>query len=205
MSIKNGIAAISNEVLSDVQKETEVIIKAAETEAKEILRKAKLEADQRYREELNLAKARAVAERRKIASITEVEMRNHLLQTKEDLVENAFQKVVEKFKSYVETKEYHNYMLILIEETAKKIGRKDLTIQVNAKDAQWLSQEKIESLAQKLQVELKLSRSTEQFIGGCIVQTSDGKIIYNGTIDNRLEELKPTLRVEVAKILFGET
>lgn len=205
MSIKSGIAAISNEVLSEVQKEAEVIIKAAETEAKEILRKAKLEADQRYREELNLAKARAVAERRKIASITEVEMRNHLLQTKEDLVENAFQKAVEKFKRYVETKEYQTYMLMLIEETARKIGRKDLTIQVNAKDAQWLTQEKIETLAQKLQVELKIARSTEQFIGGCIVQTSDGKIIYNSTIDNRLEELKPTLRVEVAKILFGET
>jgi V/A-type H+/Na+-transporting ATPase subunit E len=205
MSIKSGIAAISNEVLSDVQKETEEIIKRAETEAKEMLRIAKQEADQRYREELNLAKATAVAERRKIASITEVEMRNHILQTKEDLVDNAFQKAVARFKSYVETKEYRTYMLILIEETAKKIERKDLTIQVNAKDAEWLTQEKIDSLAQKLHLELKLSKSSDQFIGGCIVQTSDGKIIYNNTIDNRLEELKPTLRVEVARILFGET
>jgi vacuolar-type H+-ATPase subunit E/Vma4 len=204
MSVKSGIAAISSEVLGDVQKEAEAIIKSAEAEAKEALKTAKHEADQKYREELNNAKAKATAERRKIASITEVEMRNQLLQTKEDLVDNALKKAVEKFKGYVETKEYHTYLLKLIEETAQKIGKKELIIQINAKDAQWLTQEKIKPLAKKLQAELELSTAAEQFIGGCIVQTSDGKIIYNNTIDNRLDELKPTLRVEIAKILFGE-
>jgi vacuolar-type H+-ATPase subunit E/Vma4 len=51
---------------------------------------------------------------------------------------------------------------------------------------------------------LKLVKSNEHFIGGCIIQTVDGKMIYNSTLDTRLQELKPTLRVEVAKILFGE-
>ena len=204
MSVKTGISAISNEVLGDVQKEAEAIIKAAEAEAKETLQTAKREADQKYREELNIAKAKATADRRKIASITEVDMRNQLLQAKEDLVNSALQKAVEKFNSFVETKEYHAYLLKLVEKTAQKIGKKSLTIQVNARDAQWLTQEKIQPLAQKLQANLKISSCADQFIGGCIVQTSDEKIIYNNTIDNRLEELKPILRVEIAKILFGE-
>ena len=204
MSVKSGISAISSEVLSDVQREAETIIKAAETEAKDTLRAAKHEADQKYREELNQAKIKANAESRKIALTTEVEMRNRLLQTKEDLVDIAFQSAIEKFKDYIETEEYRTYLLKLIEETAQKIGKKDLIIQINAKDAEWLTLDKIESLAKKLSAELKLSKSSEQFIGGCIIQTSDGKMIYNSTIDNRLEELKPILRVEVAKILFGE-
>lgn len=204
MSVKSGIAAISNEVLGDVQKEAEAIIRAAEDEAKETLRIAKKEADKIYRDVINESKGKADADRRKIASITEVDMRNRLLQTKEDLVDAAFDKASAKLKSYTETEEYHAYLLRLIEAVARKIGEKDLVILVNAKDAQWLTQEKIEPLAKKLHIELKVAKAIEQFFGGCIVQTADGKIIYHSTIDSRLEELKPTLRVEVAKILFGD-
>jgi len=59
-------------------------------------------------------------------------------------------------------------------------------------------------LSKKLRRELNLSDENEDFIGGCKIQTIDGKITYDSTIDNRLQELKPALRVEVAKILFGE-
>ena len=204
MSVKSGVSAISSEVLGDVQNEAEAIIKAAEVKAKETLSAAKHEADQKYREELNQTKIKATAERRKIASVTEVEMRNRLLQTKEDLVDVAFQKAADKLKSYTDTTEYRTYLLNRIEDAARIIGKEDLIIQINPKDAQWLTEDRLKPLAKKLQVELEISKSTEQFIGGCIIQTSDGKIILNSTIDNRLKELKPTLRVEVAKILFGE-
>jgi V/A-type H+/Na+-transporting ATPase subunit E len=204
MSVKNGVSAISSEVLGDIQKEAEAIISAAENEAKETLKAAKHEADQKYRDMISHAKVKAEAERRKIASVTEVDLRNRLLQTKEDLVDVAFAKALAEFKNFVETDEYHGYLIKLIENTAKKIGQNDLVIQVNSRDAAWLTQEQLKTMAKKLHSELKLAETTEQFIGGCIIQTADGKIIYDSTIDTRLEELKPTLRVEVAKILFGE-
>ena len=204
MSVKDGIAAISSEVLGDVQKEAEATILEAENQAKETLKLAKHEADQKYREMINQAKLKAEAERRKIASVTEVEMRNRLLRTKEDLVDAAFEKAVAKFKNYVETDEYRKYLLKQIENVAKKVGQKKLVAEINAKDAVWLDQDKLAPIAKKLQAEIKLVNASEQFIGGCIIQSADGKIIYNSTIDARLEELKPMLRVEVAKILFGE-
>ena len=87
---------------------------------------------------------------------------------------------------------------------AKRISQKNLVVQVNAKDKTWLTQETLNSLTKKQDLELKLSEKTEDFIGGCKIQTVDGKITYDSTIDNRLQELKPALRVEVAKILFGK-
>ncbi len=204
MSIKNGISAISDEVVGDAQKEAEATILTAEKEAKETLQSAKREADEKYRELVGHAKAKAESERRKIASVTEVEMRNRLLAAKEELVDAAFKKAVDKFKIFVETNEYKTYLVKLIEEVAQKIGQKDLVIEINAADASWLTQETLKPLSEKLQAELKLAKSNEHFIGGCIIQTGNGKIIYNSTIDTKLEELKPTLRVEVAKILFGE-
>jgi vacuolar-type H+-ATPase subunit E/Vma4 len=87
---------------------------------------------------------------------------------------------------------------------AKEIDKKSLVVQVNVKDKGWLTQDMLNPIGKKLHYEFKLSDSTIDCIGGCKIQTEDGKIIYDGTIDNRLQEIKPVLRVEVAKVLFGK-
>ena len=202
MGIKDGLSAIANEVLGDVQKEAEAIILSAESQSKETLKAEKEQAMQNYLTLLNQATVKAEDERRKIASVTEVEIRNRLLQTKEVLVEDAFDKALIKLKDFVTTEEYHSYLLNLIKDVAKNIGQKSLVVLVNAKDKAWLTQDMLDRVSKKVHVELKLSEQTEDFIGGCKIQTLDGKITNDNTIDYRLKELKPTLRVEVAKILF---
>jgi vacuolar-type H+-ATPase subunit E/Vma4 len=204
MSIKDGLLAITNEVLSDVQKEAEAIILQAENEAKETLREAKEEADQSYKTIINQADIKAETERRKIASITEVENRNRLLQTKENLVDGAFEKAFNKLKAFTTTKQYQNYVIKLIEKVAKSISTKDIVIQVNTKDQAWLTEDTLDHLSKKIHCKLKLSSQSENFIGGFKIQTEDGKITYDSTIDSQLQDLKEALRVEVAKILFQE-
>jgi V/A-type H+/Na+-transporting ATPase subunit E len=199
---EKGISAIENEVVGDVQKEAQAVISAAESEAKEILKIAKEKADQNYHEVITQAKVKAEAERRKIASVAEVEMRNRLLSSKEELVNAAFEKALVKIKVYVKTEQYHEYLLKLIESVAKKIGQKDLVIQVNAEDEGWLTEDSLKRLSKKLRMDIKMAKKPGDFIGGCIIQTADNKIIYDSTIDTRLQELKPTLRVEVSKMLF---
>jgi vacuolar-type H+-ATPase subunit E/Vma4 len=202
MSRKNGLSAIANEVLGDVQKEAEAIILAAENEAKETLKAAKEQADQSYLTMINQATEKAEAEKRKIASVTDVEMRNRLFHAKEDLVDLAFEKVVSRLKDFARTERYRNYLLKLVEEGARKIGQKNLAVQVNAADKTWLTQDSLNRLSKKLDCELKLLDQTVDCIGGCKIQTIDGRISYDGTLDNKVQELKPVLRVEVAKILF---
>jgi V/A-type H+-transporting ATPase subunit E len=202
MSHKNGLSAIANEVLGDVQKEAEAIILAAENEAKETLKAAKEQADHSYFTLLNQAAEKVEAEKRKITSVTDVEMRNRLFQAKEDLVDLAFEKAISKLKDFTKTEKYHGYLLKLVEEGARKIGQKKLVIQVNAADRTWLTQGFLDRLSKRLDCELKLSDQAVYCIGGCRIQTADGRISYDGTLDNRMQELKPVLRVEAAKILF---
>jgi V/A-type H+-transporting ATPase subunit E len=144
------------------------------------------------------------AEKRKIASVTEVEMRNRLLQTKEDLVDAAFEKALVELRNFVETDDYHDYLLKIIQNAAERIGQKDLAIRVNAKDKKWLTPDVLKRLSKKLHCELRLLEKTNDYLGGCIIQTEDEKIIFDVTLDNRLQELKPVLRVELAKTLFEE-
>jgi V/A-type H+-transporting ATPase subunit E len=202
VSVKNGLSAITNEVLTDVQKEAEAIILAAEKEAKQTIKIAKEQADKNYSSIIDQASAKSEAEKRKIASITEVEIRNQLLRTKEELVDAAFERASAKIKDFVKTEDYHRYMLKLIESIAKNMDQKDLEIIVNHEDRAWLTQDILNSLSKKVRGELKLSNRNEDYVGGFKIQTLDGKITYDSTLDNRLKELKPTLRVEVAKAMF---
>lgn len=204
MSVKDGLAAIANDVVGDIQKEAEQVILSAEKEAKETLRAAKEQADKNYQTLMTQATAKAESEKRKIASVTEVEMRNRLLQAKEGLVDVAFDKALAKLKDFASTDKYHSYLTKLIEEVAEKIGQGDLVIVVNAKDKELLNQAVLNRLSKKLNRNLTVSEQTENIIGGCKIETSDGKITYDNTIDNKLKELKPVLRVEVAKVLFGK-
>ncbi|MCW3984241.1 MAG: V-type ATP synthase subunit E [Candidatus Bathyarchaeota archaeon] len=204
MSVKSGVAAIADEVLGDVQKEAEAILSAAESQAKETLRKAKEQADRSFHATVAEAKEKAEAEKRKRASVAEVEVRNRLLKTKEDLVDEAFEKALVELRGFVETDKYQAYLLDLIEKIAKKMDQKVLVVEVNAKDKALLTQEKLKKTSNKLGVELKISKATPNYLGGCKVQSEDGKIVYDGTLDNRLAELKPQLRAKIAKTLFGE-
>lgn len=204
MNVKDGLAAIAGEVLGDVQKESENIILEAETEAKKILHLAKVEADQTYSSIFNQAKNKAEAEGRKIASLTEVEIRNQILQAKEEQVDAAFEKAIGMLKDFTDSSEYRVYMLKLIERASKKISSKSLTITINAKDKGWLNQEELDKISKKLNLDLKLSDQTPDIIGGCIIRTEDEKVTFDSTINSKLDELKASLRTEVAKILFEE-
>lgn len=202
--IKDGLAAIASEVLEDVRKEAEALIIDSEREAKETLARAKGEAEKAYAEIVGEAKQRVDVERRKSLSVSELEMKHRVLQEKEEMVEKAFEKALAKLNKYVQTADYKDYLLGLIQQSAEKVESKSLIVYVNTKDKAWLSDGHLKRLATKLKVTLNLDDEAQDHLGGCKVQSSDGKIIYDNTIKTQLEQLKPILRHEVARILFGE-
>jgi V/A-type H+/Na+-transporting ATPase subunit E len=203
VSVKGGLSAIASEVLGDVQKEAEAIIADAQRQAKEVLQQAKAEAEKQYAQVLVEGKAKAEAEKRKIDSLTEVEIRNSLLSAKETLVEATFVKAGENLEAFVKSNKYHIYLTQQIENSTQKIASENLIVQVNRQDKKWLTQQTLNKIAKKQKITLQLSKQTLDCIGGFKIQSADGKIVYDDTLDHRLEELRPALRVEAAKILFG--
>jgi V/A-type H+-transporting ATPase subunit E len=201
-SIKKGLVAIANEILDDVEKESDIIIRDAEKKAEEILTEAKTETKGRRVRLLAEAKEKGETEKKKTRSLTEIEIRNRLLQIKQEQVNAVFDKALARLKQFAESDSYHSYLLSFIEEAAKKIESDRLVVYVNSKDREWLVNGKLDELSEKLGVKLTLANETEDCLGGCIVKTPNGKLSHDNTFEKRLETLKPILRGEVAKILF---
>ena len=113
-SIKEGLAAIANEILEDVKREAEEAIHEAEKKAEETLKKAKKEAEKIRNQLLAEAKEEGEVERRKILSQTEMEVRNRLLEEKENLINEAFSRALNRLKDFIQTEEYYDCLLQLI-------------------------------------------------------------------------------------------
>lgn len=202
MSIKKGLVALASEVLEDVKREAGEVIREAEKKAEEILRKAKEEAEEARERLLNEAKEKGEIEKRKIESLTEMEMRNELLKAKEELANAAFDKTLSRLREFVQTESYYGCLLKLISEAVEKIDSDTVVVYVNSKDREWLSHGQLDSLSEKLRVKMTLADEPQDCIGGCIVKASSEKISYDNTFENRLRMLKPVLRIKIAKILF---
>ena len=204
LNIENGILAIANEVIGDAKKEADTIVLKAENTAKELLQRAKETADKLHQEILDQTAVKIATEKRKLSSIAEVDIRNNLLQAKESIVDAAFEKTIVKLKVFVTSQEYRHYLFNLIENAVKNFEQKTLILQINAKDREWVTQDMLNQLSDKLQIDLKLSEKSGNYLGGCKIYTVDYRISFDATLDNKLHELKPLLRVKIAKKLFEE-
>jgi vacuolar-type H+-ATPase subunit E/Vma4 len=200
--VREGLVAIANEVLEDLKKESEMLICESQSAAKEKLEKAKEEANSVYNKVIEAVKEKIVADQRKAKAMTEVEIRNQFLQVKESLVEGIFEGAKEELRQFVMTSEYYPHLLELIQEGARKISAKSVVVFVNLRDKEWLLEGNLERLSKRIRVSLVLSDEVKVYIGGCRVQSSDGKRGFDNTLDARLELAKESVRGEVAKILF---
>jgi V/A-type H+/Na+-transporting ATPase subunit E len=203
-NVKKGLVAIASEILEDVQNESEKIIREAETRAKEILKQAKTEAEKRHADSVAEAKQKSEQEYKKTKSLTAIEIRNIHLQAKEEQLSAVFDEAVARLKKFVDSKNYSNYLLSFVEEAAKNIESDRLVIYVNSKDQKSFKTNQLEDLSKKLDKKLTLSTETIECMGGCIVKTPDGKLSHDNTFENRLQVLKPNIRVKLEKMLFQE-
>ena len=203
-NVKKGLVAIASEILEDVKNESEKIIREAETKAKEILKQAKTEAEKRHADNIAEAKKKSEQEYNKTKSLTAIEIRNVHLQAKEEQLNSVFDEAVARLKKFVDSKNYFDYILSFVEEAAKNIESDKLVIYVNSKDQNLFKTSQLEDLSKKLDKKLTLSKEAIECMGGCIVKTPDGKLSHDNTFENRLQVLKPNIRVKLEKMLFQE-
>lgn len=204
MSIEKGLVSIATEVLEDAEREAEKTVVEAEREAESVLRRAKEEAEKTREDLLSEAREEGERDKRKAETSTQGEIRRKLLKAKEQLVENAFGRAVTRLEELVDADEYHDYLQQLILESAENLDLERLVIYVNPKDREWLSDNELKKLSERIGVKLVLAEETKRCMGGCFVTSPDGRVSYDNTIENRLRRFREILRVKVAAILFGE-
>lgn len=139
--------------------------------------------------------------RRQILGSAELEARNSTLRA----LEGASNKVIQESLSAVTEKRpeaYQKALTRLISEGALVIGR-DAAVLCNEKDRKVVGSA-VKELNRQNGMKLTVSDKGIEAMGGVVLQSSDGTIRYDNTLEARLERIRPQLRREIVNALSGE-
>lgn len=201
-TIKKGLTAIAHEILEDVKVESEKIIRNSEDKAANILKEAKKEAESRRYRLLIETKKKLELEKKKMESLTIIEIRNKQLEVKEKYINDVFDQALKFLKKFVESENYSSWLLASVEKAVKNFDSDQPVVYVNSNDHKFLKNGNLNQLSKKVKKKLIIATENLDTIGGFMIQTPDGKKSHNNTFENRLQSIKSDLRNKIAKILF---
>lgn len=205
--------------MSETNKFTEDILKAATEKADKIIREAEAET-QRASDEAKasisreadaiLRGAHADAEAVKRRETSEARHRSKLREEREkdvimtEVLGQAKKRVMDITK---EENKYLPYLTNLVESAIRQLGDQTLLIHLNKTDMARINRASLErQIATDVKRPVKIEWSKEPIVaaGGAIVSSPDGKTRIVNTLDERFDALESKLLIEAGKSLFGE-
>ncbi|MCX8204223.1 MAG: V-type ATP synthase subunit E family protein [Candidatus Nezhaarchaeota archaeon] len=195
-------------ILNDAKSEAELILNKAKSEVEALKEEARKEAYAKLEAEVTKFKESYEEEARRRIVEARVKAKERWLKEREALIDRVVEKVKERLAVFVNSPQYVRALELLIEEAAINIGGGDLVVQLNEKDSK-LSID-FEGIAKRVafktgvDTKFKVSETNLRCIGGAIVSTTDRSLIYDNTLESRLERLAAEVRLRAFKILFAE-
>ena len=151
---------------------------------------SKLEAE--YDKIIAYGKKEADKIEKQIVVGSDIEARNKQLLALESSVNRVFTTALEQISNSDRTGDYANLIKTLLDESTRVLGTSEVIVFTNSKDKD-VVQSTLSSFPGS-----ELSSETIECLGGVKIQSKDGSMKFDNTIDARIERLKPLIRKEIA-------
>lgn len=148
--------------------------------------------EQEYDKIIAEGKKEAEKLEKQIIGNADLDSRNKQLLLVEESIEKVFEKAIGKLQNADRGSDYSKLISTLLQESINVIGTPEIIVQTNSKDASV-----VQSLLSKFPG-ATLSSDQIDCLGGIRVQSKDGTMKFDNTIDARLERLKPLIRKDIA-------
>jgi len=196
------IEALKEEIWRRARERAEEILRSADEEAKRILEEARRRAEEMLRSRVEPEK---LLIRRRIIGRAVSEGRRMLISAKNEVVEKAFKRALEKLRVDAESKsgEYVSFLVKSLEDALSRFPNPDEELIIYARESDLdILRNHIRGLPGRSPDKIIFERA--DFMGGIVVADRAGTKIYYSTLEGRIESLKPLLREKAASILFRE-
>lgn len=194
---------LKERILSDARLQREDILEKAQERAREIIARGEQEAEARRKDILEKARLQGEERRRRILTIAELDSRRALLTVKEELIEDTFQKALQRLQEMGQ-EAYQEIIYPMLLKAAQS-GREEII--VSPRHREYFTPDFLKRVNQALaeqgkEGKLSLSEETRQMKGGFVLRAGDVEI--NNSFDSILRMQRDVLEPEVASILFGD-
>jgi len=154
--------------------------------------------EQEYDKILADGKKEADKIEKQIIGSSDLEARNKQLMALEQSVDRVFSQALDQIAETDRSGNYSDLIKSLLDESTKILGTSEVVVFTNSKD-----RDAVQSALPNYPGS-ELSPKTIDCLGGVRIQSKDGTMTFDNTIDARIERLKPLIRKEIAA-KFGVT
>jgi vacuolar-type H+-ATPase subunit E/Vma4 len=202
-SVDENIETLSRAILSEANAEAEQIKNDARARADAIRQQAERQAAEERAAILQHAQQEAERIRSQSMATTQLRARTQQLEHREKLLEGVFQAAKEQLPTVEQWGDYEEIALRLLREAVVQLRSKRAHVQADPVLLKLLADGVLEKISAELNVALKLGTPLKKGTG-VVVETSDGHINYDNTLETRLFRLQSSLRSPVYHVLMGE-
>ncbi len=147
------------------------------------------------------ARKQAEKLKRQVVGNSRLSARNRQLVLIEEAVGIAFEKAKAKIDSVRYGDKYASMMKKLLEDGLNAVNTEEVVVECDGKDGEVVK--KIASeLERNVNVKIKVVGEAINVLGGLRIVSKDGSMVYDDTLDSRIERLKPIIRKDIAAMFM---
>ena len=192
MGVDSALERTVEKILQNTEQQIVSSLKEALKSSQSMLANSQVSLEQEYDKILAEGKKEAEKLEKQIIGNADLDSRNKQLLLVEESIEKVFEKAIKKLQDTDRNNEYSKLISTLLQESIDAIGTSDIIVQTNSKD-----KSVVQSSLSKFPG-ATLSSDLIECLGGIKVQSKDGTMKFDNTIDARLDRLKPLIRKDIA-------
>jgi V/A-type H+-transporting ATPase subunit E len=210
-----GVDKIISHIETEAEKEISETLQKARDEADTITTAAQEKAKRETERVLSDGKRAASLEGQKIIAEARINVRRKRMDSQEEAIVASFDAAKKALEELAETGKrdsltYKDIMFNLIVSASEIVAGNKLELVFNQRDRKTFNKKTLEQARESVtkrtgrKISLSLTDDTIQCIGGVVVRDLENHVEVDNTLETKLSQLKENLRVDVAKILFGD-
>lgn len=203
-SLDENIESLSRAVLSEASAEAEHIVADARAKADAIRQRAQEQAAAERAEIVDRAKQEASRLRGQTVATSQMRARTMELEHREKMLDTVFSNAREQLTSIQTWSDYGQICQRLLREALTQLKAENVVVRADNKSITFLTGPVLADLEKQLNVHLTVGEPITDRIG-VSVETTDGHLHYDNTLETRLSRLQNNLRSPVYHLLIGES
>ena len=202
--VDESIEMLSQAVMREAQSEAEQVLSRAKEDAHKIMQDAQNRAEAERKAILERASQDEERTRRQMVAAAQIKARTLQLKKREEVLNKVFGEAHQKLSSLQQWSDYDRTVRNLLHEALTHLGTSSALIQADEVTLQYITDEVLEEISKELNVKLQVKGPLGQGIG-VIVETEDGRRRFDNTLETRLDRMQDALRAPIYRLLVGET
>ena len=197
------IETLARAILRDARDEAEQIQADGQTKADAIRQRAREQAEKERKEILDRARQEAERLRSQVVATAQLKARTMQLEHREKLMDQVFKAAKDKLPTIQKRSDYDKIAAHLLREALIQLNAKDAQVRADKETQKVLKGRALDEISKELNAQLTQQNPLEEGIG-VIVDTADGHLHYDNTLETRLDRTQSALRSSVYQVLMGE-